>query len=166
MSSKVKKWGNVSFRIFELIIFKQCLENLRQLEQIINKKLKLSIQPLEEIEKMQGRIDEILEYYNLRNRYALERSRNITITPQEWKTLQNSLCITIGMEKEKEIEISPEILTHIKHMHRRFELFPIRISAGLKSRGKKINEEELARLSKWYKTHESETALKPLKIFQ
>jgi len=161
-------WGSISFKIYELLMMRRCLDNLEIFEIILNKQGE-TLESVENIKTERLKLDKILDNYNLQNPYALVKKRRMTLKIGEWKVLQNGLCVTIGMQQgikegifPKELQFSEDLLKVVKKLHRRFELFPVRILAGLKAKGYRVCEEKAQQIIEEYRTHDYATAIKPL----
>jgi len=93
----------------------------------------------------------------------LVKRKMLTLTMMEWKVLQNSLCVTIGMKEKGLLDISEGVMEEVKRLHRRFELFPVRIRAAYRGLGYRIDEKKAKELIEEYQSHELYRAIKPLK---
>jgi len=161
MTQKDEMWGRVGFKIYELEVMRQCLDYLEGIEMALNR-INRTLVSLDDIKNMQTRLADVLIEWNLRNPSALNRTKSLILTVTEWIVLQNGLCLTIGLsldEVGKVLKSREEFMKVVKHLHRRFELFPVRIAAGLKASGYKLNEGEVERLKRDYRTHDSEIAI-------
>jgi len=93
----------------------------------------------------------------------LVKRKMLTLTMMEWKVLQNSLCVTIGMKEKGLLDISEGVMEKVRRLHRRFELFPVRIIAAYKGLGYRVDAKKARELIESYKSHDPENAIRPLK---
>ncbi len=149
------------FKIWEVCILTKTMKWLHFYEKDILNEQGKTVQPLDEIEAMQERLDEAIEEYNLRNELALANNRSFLLTTTEWNILQNSLCISRGLHKKFDI-FSDWMSEEIDRLWNRFDHTLNRIIGGYKAQGYEINEEALEKFKSEMINHEPEKAIKTL----
>ena len=145
------------FKVYEVVILINTTRCLSEFIRVLHKnKLKYNGgYNIEDINKLKSRLEKSIECYNLNNIFALLKYKHYTLTIKEHNILQNSLCLSIGLQ-DKYRAFDEFIFSEIKRLHKRFEHTFNRVFAGYKAKGYILNTAEIEKWRKRGIHHEPE----------